>query len=397
MSDNLPAVRPPANEVSTVDTDSWTLVVADVSRLASHIADTEFVPKGLRGSAPATAAAMLYGREVGLPPMTALNMTHVVEGKPGLSAEGMRALVLAAGHDIEFTETTGAVCRMRARRRGAERWTELAWTIDMARAAELTGKSNWKKYPRALLQARCTTELCRMVFPDVIHGFRSVEELEDMRGEEGDTQPVAQIAAPATKVTRKRTTTRGSKGTPAPAEPRSEPAGPVGPPLPGEPGFEDLTPAKDGEGVGSGDGATSDEVVAGEDSEDPTSSPDSAQEASQEPDGDVVDAEVVPEATEDPAEPAEPADEEEPAPPRAASRAQHRMLMAQFNKLGVNPDDREERLLITSKIVNRPVSSSTDLTAAEASKLSDTLATVRDYNSLAALLDEIDKVNGEQP
>lgn len=369
------------------DTDSWIPVIAPVGHLAERIADTEFVPRGLRGSAAAVAAAILYGREVGLPPMTALNMTHVVEGKPGLSAEGMRALVYAAGHELEFIETTGAVCRMRGRRRGQEGWTELAWTLDMARAAGLLGKTNWKNYPRALLQARCTTELCRMLFPDVIHGFRSVEELEDMGGEDGDTAPPAAIEGPKTKVSRKRATPKRAGSPPTPAEPRSESAPPVlGPPLPGEPGY-DTPPAADVPDespppTGEGDSGT----LEGASAETPVPAP-------EEPSEDVAEGEIV----EDPPTVGEAAEQvlETAASPRPMSKAQGRMQHGQFHALSV--EDRDERLHITSVIVGREVTSSSDLTHDEASILIDTLGRAKDYNALNMILEAVEQERAETP
>jgi hypothetical protein len=372
-SDNLPMVRQQQAEISRVDTDSWVEVMRPILALAEKVYDTDFVPKGLRGSEAATAAAMLYGREVGLPPMTSLNVTHVVEGKPGISAEGMRAMVYAAGHELEFVETTGAICTMRGRRRGQERWTPLTWTIDMARAAGLTNKSNWKSYPRALLQARCTTELCRMVFPDVIHGFRSVEELEDM----SETDPATPVGGPAEQAT---TTVqrRARKGVPrktaAPALSAAPQAPAAGPPLPGEPGFDESTD----QGGASGDGASASVETAGNDSE-------GAPSAQPEP-VDVTDAEALPD--EPPAD--EPPAESPPPGPRMASRAQMRLLMAQLGDLGVDPNDREERLLIASQIVGRPVGSFSELTNDDAKKLIDTVGRCRDRAQLMTLLDEID-------
>ena len=188
---SVPALVQPAQtrEVARTDTDSWTNIFGNVVELARGIAETEFVPRGLRGSIPATTAAILYGREVGLPPMTALNQTHVIEGKPSMAAEAMRAMVLAAGHEIEVLESTGGVCRMRARRRGSERWTpEVVWTIDMARAANLTNKPNWKNHPRRMLQARASSELCELHFPDVVLGFKSIEEMERERRAEKELE-----------------------------------------------------------------------------------------------------------------------------------------------------------------------------------------------------------------
>lgn len=158
-------------------TDSWVASVSDVVRLSELICNTTFVPAGLRGSAPATAATILYGREIGIPPITALQTMHVVNGRVGMAAELLRARVYAAGHDLEILESTAAVCRMRGRRRGAETWTEVQWSKGDAQQAKLGGDA-WNKYPRAMLQARCSAELCRLVFPDVTHGMAALEELD---------------------------------------------------------------------------------------------------------------------------------------------------------------------------------------------------------------------------
>ena len=45
-------------------TDSWVDVVADVARLASQIADTEFVPDSMRRRPAAVTACILSGREL---------------------------------------------------------------------------------------------------------------------------------------------------------------------------------------------------------------------------------------------------------------------------------------------------------------------------------------------
>lgn len=183
--------------------DSWVAVIRPVITLSEHVADTEFVPRSMRGNPPAIAAAILHGRELGLPPMTALAQTHVIDGRPTLSAEGQRALALAAGHDVEFVELTDATVTIRGRRAGGERWTAVTWTLDRARHAGLLGKprSAWATYPRAMLAARATAELCRLIFPDVLHGMAATEELEDPETPTAAaTKPVRRRTAPPATV-----------------------------------------------------------------------------------------------------------------------------------------------------------------------------------------------------
>lgn len=356
VADDLPSVF---HTPTRHDTDSWVSVVGDVVRLAQQISSTDFVPKGLRNNVPATAAAMLYGREVGLPPMTALTSIHVVDGRPGMSAEGMRSLVFAAGHELVFDEATGSLCRMRARRRGSNEWTSLAWSLDMGRAAGLLGRDNWKKYPRAMLIARCTTDLCRMVFPDVIHGFRSIEEIGDMGDlidPTGDDAPVAPKRGRSTVSRRPRaieTAELPPEGSRT-ATDREEAAPPS----------EISDPSVDA--ASSGDGG---EVET-------APSPDPA------PD-DVPIPEVVEETTAKPTA----VDQDETTEPgeRRVNRSSVRMILRQFDRLGLG-DDRDERLAITTGIVGREVTTTNDLTVEEAGKVLTAVGSCRDATELRNVL-----------
>ena len=99
MSENLPAVpsQPAAPALTLVQqgrsdlvdpsTDSWTAVVRDVATFANEISTTDFVPKSMKGKPDQVTAAIMYGRELGLAPMASLSTIHVINGKPGISAE----------------------------------------------------------------------------------------------------------------------------------------------------------------------------------------------------------------------------------------------------------------------------------------------------------------------
>lgn len=212
--------EPPAQVVRAVDmrnvaTDSWTDIVRDVAHLADHIANTEMVPKELRGNAPAIAGAVLYGRELGLPPMTSLQGVAMVKGRPSLYAETMRALILQAGHELQIEEATEARCVISGRRKGSERWTTATWTMADAQRAGIAGAgSNYGKYPRQMLLARASVELARMIFADVIHGMRGVEELIDELDTVTEPAPAPPTRATVQRAPRKAATQTGEPGRP---------------------------------------------------------------------------------------------------------------------------------------------------------------------------------------
>jgi hypothetical protein len=200
-------------------TDGWIAVVQPVAELAAQVAATDFVPKALRDKPAAITAAILFGRELDMPPMHALSNIHMVEGKPTLAAETMRAMVLAAGHELGYGEVSGSICQVKGRRAGATEWTIVTWTIADAQRAGVANKGVWKSYPRQMLTARATAELCRMIFPDVTHNIRATEELED-GGDEllGGGGPSTAPPADTTRVSRaKAGTTKTRTSAPPPA------------------------------------------------------------------------------------------------------------------------------------------------------------------------------------
>jgi hypothetical protein len=312
MSNEIERYQDHTREVAPI-TDSWVNVMADVSKLATHVADTDFVPASMKGNPAAVAAAILAGREMGVPPMTALQHIHVIKGKPGQSAQLMRAKVLEAGHQLRDVEVNDTRCIIEGRRRGEEQWTRVTYTADQAKRAQI----NLGGYPEDKLYARATTRLCRRKFADVIGGLsHSVEELED-----GTVDDVGQAPAPA-QASAKRTAQRRQaprKATatvekPAPAQPEPEE-----PPLPGEDGYD---------------------------------------------------------------EPAQPAGNDE-----TVTKAQLTKLGAIFteHKFG----DRAQRLRISSSLVGRELSSSNELTKAEATTLIDTLENLASTGDLPGVVEEM--------
>lgn len=168
-------------------------------KLANRVHQTPFVPRAMQGKPEHVLACVLYGQELGLGPMQALNSIHVIEGRAAASPELMRALVAKAGHRIDVLENSNDVCVMKGIRHDTGAEATVRWTLDDAKNANLTGKDNWRKYPRAMLTARATSELCRLLFPDVIAGLsytaEEVESFDDIRTKVSETTKAAPVIA----------------------------------------------------------------------------------------------------------------------------------------------------------------------------------------------------------
>lgn len=186
------------SDLARRNTDGWAEVLPAVGDLAGKISGTEFVPESLRGKTAAVAAAILYGRELGLEPMTSLRSINVIKGKPTLSAEAMRAMVFAAGHDIRFAEMTGARCVIVGRRKGQEDSTTVTFTMDDAKKMGVGTGAQYSKMPRQMLAARATAELCRLIFADAIGGLMVDVEADD------DVESTTVTAQPITTARRKK-------------------------------------------------------------------------------------------------------------------------------------------------------------------------------------------------
>lgn len=126
----------------------------------------------------AAIAIMLKGIELRLPPMAAFAMIHVIKRKPCLSAEGMLALIHrdCPGARISFPRYASDVCEVKASRPGQETAT-IVFTLDDAKVAGLMSNDNWKKYPRAMCRSRAVSEMARVMFPDIILGMKTPEEM----------------------------------------------------------------------------------------------------------------------------------------------------------------------------------------------------------------------------
>ena len=159
--------------------------------LAERISKTAMVPSNLRNRPDEVLAVVMYGAELGIGPMQALQQINFIAGKPSASAELLRALVLEAGHQF-ILETNREVATASCKRKDWDEWRQTSFTIDDALTAGLLHKSDsgWAKYPDQMLGARATSKACRMWFADVISGMSYTPE-EVVAFSRGEVEPTA--------------------------------------------------------------------------------------------------------------------------------------------------------------------------------------------------------------
>ena len=138
------------------------------------------------GTPQGVLSTVMVGRELGLPAMAALRSIHNIEGRHALSAQLMVALVLRSGlaeyfEPVSFSEKEATY---ETKRKGARNPVKLTHTIEMAQTANngaFKPKSNWLTVPTDMLVSRASSRLARMVYPDLLAGLYTPEELADIR------------------------------------------------------------------------------------------------------------------------------------------------------------------------------------------------------------------------
>jgi hypothetical protein len=155
---------------------SSTELVAAQMRKAEMMSASSILPKEYQKNPANLLVAMEAAEALGVTLFQAIQMVTVINGRMTMSAEGMRALVLARGHLFRVEEETATSCKVAvARRERPDEVQMFTFTADDAQRAGLTG-GNYGKYPAAMLLARATTKACRAVFPDVIAGISYAPE-----------------------------------------------------------------------------------------------------------------------------------------------------------------------------------------------------------------------------
>lgn len=183
-------------------------------RLSQALAMAGLMPKDLRGKPSDVLAILLYGQEVGLAPMQAIQGIYVVNGRPTLSAQTWLALLRRAGHKAfvpcKTCDAPGEEhmpgkahadhpyepdhddrhCRVTIVRGDTGASHTESFSLDDARTAGLANKDIWKQHPRRMTLARATSNCARFIVPEVAMGFYGEGEEFDA-GEDSVAEEIA--------------------------------------------------------------------------------------------------------------------------------------------------------------------------------------------------------------
>lgn len=163
--------------------------IDQVWRMAGMAVAGQMAPKSLvdnkspEEAQAACAIAIMAGAELGLSPLMALRSYAVVNGRPSLWGDGIKAVVRQSGL-CEYIRTgsdqTKGWCESKRKDTGEIKRVE--FTLEQAKAAGLTEKTGpWKAgYRDVMMERRATHRCLNDLYADVLGGIASAEEaMED--------------------------------------------------------------------------------------------------------------------------------------------------------------------------------------------------------------------------
>ncbi len=163
--------------------------LAEVAKLAAVISESGLAPYGMK-TVQQVAVAIMYGAEIGLPPMQALQSIAVINGRPTIYGDAGVALIRDSGLLTGFKEWIDGegdamTAHCEVERAGVEK-IERTFSVADAKVAKLWGKKGrdggdtpWITYPKRMMTFRARWWAFRDLFADILRGFQFAEEVQD--------------------------------------------------------------------------------------------------------------------------------------------------------------------------------------------------------------------------
>ena len=156
----------------------------DLERMGTMLAKSGLF--GMKKPEEAIALCLIAQAE-GKHPATAAQEYNIILGRPALKADAMLARFQAAGGKVNWLVYTDTKVEGEfSHPQGGS--VKIDWSIEMATKLGYHTKDNWKKFPRAMMRARCISEGVRTVYPGIAVGIYTPEEVQDF-----DDKPIRDI------------------------------------------------------------------------------------------------------------------------------------------------------------------------------------------------------------
>lgn len=163
------------------------VAIGEMDRMADAIARSGLFGMKTKDQA---LALMIVAQAENRHPGSVATEYHIIQGRPALKADAMLARFQQAGGVVEWQEYSDTkVSGLFSHSVNSPKPVLIEWTFAQATKAGLTGKDNWKNYPRAMLRARVVSEGVRTVYPAVCVGVYTPEEVQDFEPAEGPKRP----------------------------------------------------------------------------------------------------------------------------------------------------------------------------------------------------------------
>ncbi len=182
------------NSLQRIERDEWLVLTEQATMLVK----SGFLPPSIKSPENAVAI-ILMGRELSIGPMASLQSINIIQNKPTVSPQLMLALINRSGQLEDYkVEFSGSGATVTMKRRGRSAYTTTFGAAE-ASALQLAGKDNYKKQPATMYQWRAVAAAARVVFPDVILGLYTPDEMGvDVDEETGEALSNLEPRAPQT-------------------------------------------------------------------------------------------------------------------------------------------------------------------------------------------------------
>lgn len=180
-----------SREIATIKTGE-TQTFELMQREARLFSSSPLIPQHLRQGGAEQAMANCYialkmARTMGEDPLVVLQNIHVVQGKAGFASQYVIARANSSGvfegrinWKVDKTDPENMAVTAFAKLADTGETVEFTVDMEMARAENWTKNSKYKTMPEVMLRYRSAAFLVRFYAPDVMLGYHTTEEWQDV-------------------------------------------------------------------------------------------------------------------------------------------------------------------------------------------------------------------------